>query len=73
MHAAVDFPPEQPRGFQDAKVLGNRRQGHFERLGQLGDLGFTKRQPRQDGPARGVRQGSESGVERRGVIVNHTV
>jgi hypothetical protein len=31
--AAVDFALEKSRGFEDAQVFGNRRQGNIERLG----------------------------------------
>jgi hypothetical protein len=31
--AAVDFASQKSRGFENAEVFGNRRQGNIERLG----------------------------------------
>lgn len=80
MNAAVDFAVEQPRGLQDAKVLGDGGERDIERGGEFGDSGFAQRQTRKNGAARGIGEGAEGGIERnidgRGGgqrIVNHMV
>src|SRR5438105_3259579 len=37
---------DQAGTLQDLEMLGNARQAHFERFGQLGDRGFSAREPR---------------------------
>jgi hypothetical protein len=74
---AVDLAPEQTGGLEDSQVLGDGRERDVEGRGEFGDRGFAAGQPREDGAARGIREGPEGGVEgsvgggRR--IVNHTV
>lgn len=63
VHAAIDFPLQQPSGFQHAQVLGNRGERHRKRLGQFRDHGFAARQPHQDRTARGIGQRAERGIK----------
>jgi hypothetical protein len=71
--AAVDFTLEQTRGFQDAQVFRDRRQGNIKRLGEFGDHGLALSEPGQDGAAGGIGQRTEGGVQGCGRIVNHSV
>jgi hypothetical protein len=74
--AAVDFALQKSRGFEDAQVFGNRRQGNVEGFRQFRDGSFALGQPRENGAARGVGERAESGIERGAGsrrIVNHTV
>lgn len=73
MDPAVDFAFEQSGGLEHAKVLGNCRQRHLERLRQLGDHGFAAGEARQDRPAGRVGQCAKSGVQQAAGIVNHKV
>jgi hypothetical protein len=71
--AAIDFALEEAGGFENAKMLGDGGERKGERLGELGDGGFTLREAGENGAAGGVGEGGESGVERGSGIVNHTV
>lgn len=73
VNAAVDFAAQQAGGFEDAQMLGDGGKGHGERPGDFFYGGFTLREARQDGPARGVGEGAEGGVQPGRGIVNHTV
>ena len=77
MDAAVDFTLEEPSGFEDPQMFGNRWQGNSERLGQLRDGGLALGEPREDGAAGGIRESPEGGIEggdvAGGGIVNHMV
>jgi hypothetical protein len=71
--AAIDFALEEAGGFEDAQMLGDGGERKGERLGELGDGGFTLREAGENGAAGGVGEGGEGGVERGSGIVNHTV
>jgi hypothetical protein len=71
--AAIDFALEEAGGFENAKMLGDGGERKGERLGELGDRGFTLREAGENGAAGGVGECGESGVERGIGIVNHTV
>ena len=76
MDAAVNFAVQQAGGFQHAQVLGDRRKGHIEWLGEFADGGFALRQTSEDGAAGVVRESAEDVIEgggRVGMIVNHMV
>ena len=77
MDAAVDFTPEQARGFENAQVLGDGRQRDVEGSGKFGDGGFATGQPRENGAPGGIGKGPERRIERGvvggGGIVNHMV
>ena len=73
VYAAVDFALQETGSFENPEMLGNRRQRHFERFGQLRNHGFAPRQPGQDGAARGIGERSERGIEHSAGIVNHMV
>ena len=73
MDAAIDFALEEAGGFENAEMLGDCGEGEGERLGELGDGGFTLREAGENGSAGGVGECGESGVERGSGIVNHTV
>ena len=77
MDAAVDFTPEQARGFEDAQVLGDRGQRDVEGRGKFGDGSFAAGQPRENGAPGGIGERPERRIEwgvlaGRG-IVNHMV
>lgn len=77
MDAAVDFTPEQARGFEDAQVLGDGGQRDVEGSGKFGDGGFAAGQPRKNGAPGGIGKRPERRIERGVVaadgIVNHMV
>ena len=50
--------------FQDVDVARHRGQRQVEGRGQLADGGIPLREPREDGPASGVGESGEHGVER---------
>ena len=50
MDAAVDFTPEQARGFKHAQVLGDGRERDVEGSGKFGDGSFAAGQPRKGAP-----------------------
>lgn len=58
---------------QDPKVLRDGGQRHVEGPGQLCDRGLPSRQPRQDGPSGGIRQGPKGRIQCGIHIVNHMV
>src|SRR5437588_386865 len=60
---ALPAPRDQPGSLEHLQVLRDRRHGHLERLGQLGDGGLSGREPREDGPPRGIREGRERSVQ----------
>jgi len=70
--AALAAALEQAGALQHAQVLGDRRQGHAERVGQLADGRLAGPQPRQDGAPRRVREGRE-GIAQDRFMVNHMV
>ena len=63
----------EPGAFQHAEVLGDRGQGHMERLGEGRDGRFTVGEAGQERAAGRVRQRGEGGVEAAEVILNHMV
>ncbi len=54
---------DEARALQHLEMLGDGREAHVEGFRQLGHRGFARREPRQDGPARGVGEGCEGGAE----------
>jgi hypothetical protein len=75
--AAVDFAPEQARGFEDAQVLGDGRERDVEGRGKFGDGSFAAGQPSENGAPCGIGKRPKGGIEGsvgggRG-IVNHMV
>jgi hypothetical protein len=54
-------------------MLGDRRCGDLEGLGEFGDRRLARRQAREDAPADGMGQGAEGEVEPALIIVNHLV
>jgi hypothetical protein len=54
-------------------MLGHGGKGNVVRRGKLAHRTFALREPRQDTPARRVRERPERGVEHAGYILNHTV
>jgi len=73
MDPSVDLPPEQSGGFEDAKVLGDGREGHVERCCKSFDSGLALRETREYGAASGVGKSAKNGIEGVRTIVNHTV
>lgn len=76
MDAAIDFAAQQAGGFQHAQVLGDRRKGHIEGLGEFANGGFALCQAGEDGAAGVVGESAEDVIEggvRRGRIINHMV
>lgn len=71
--AALDLATQQAGGFKDAQMLGDGGKGYGERRGKALNGGFTPRETRQDGPARGIGEGAKGCVEPGGGIVNHRV
>jgi hypothetical protein len=75
--AAVDFTPEQARGFEDAQVLGDRRERNVEGRSKFADGGFAAGQPPENGTPCGIGKRPERRIERAVVagdrIVNHMV
>src|SRR6266542_4848437 len=53
----------QPRSLEYLQVLRDRREAHIEWLRQLGDRGLSRRQPRENRPSRGIREGRERAVQ----------
>ena len=54
---------DQAGALQHLQMLGNRRQAHVERLGQLGDGRLTAHQAGEDGAPRRIGEGGESRAE----------
>src|SRR4051812_23612469 len=54
---------DEPRALEHLQVLGNRRQGHVERLGQLVHRRLPPRQPPENRPPSRVGKGRERGAE----------
>jgi hypothetical protein len=76
MDATIDFAAQQARGFQHTQVLGDRRKGHVEWLGEFANGGFALRQAIEDGTAGVIGESAEDVIERgvrRCGIVNHMV
>jgi len=48
---------------EDLEMLGNGGLAHGKRLGQFADGGLAARETPEDGAARGIGQGRESGIE----------
>jgi hypothetical protein len=63
-HAAVLFAGQEPGTFKHAYVLHDAGQGDVEPRRKLRDARFPKRELREDGPAGGIGQSAESGIER---------
>src|SRR6478609_6072173 len=59
----VARPLNQPAALQHAQVLGDRRQAHVVRLGQLGDGARAGRKPGKDLPPGGIGEGGEDATE----------
>jgi hypothetical protein len=71
--AAVNFAAEKASRFEDSEVFGDGRKRNIEWLGEFLDRSFAPGEAGEDGATRGVREGTEGGVERGGRIVNHVV
>ena len=72
VHGAMD----QARPLEHLHVLGDRRERHGERRGELADRGLSLGEASQDGPAGRVGQGGEDLVDRarvRPLKQNHVV
>src|SRR5262245_50885992 len=54
---------DQAGALEHAEMLGDGRQAHVERLGELGDRSRTRGQAGQNRTPGGIGEGSESGVE----------
>jgi hypothetical protein len=63
VHAPLDEAPGEPGRLEHAQVLGNRRQGHVERLGQLAHGGVAAGEPLEHRAPRRVAQGREDDIE----------
>ena len=72
MDAPLALPHEEAGVFQNAKMFGDCRQRHLERLGELADCPLAEREAGQDRAARRIAERGEGGVERMR-IVNHLV
>jgi hypothetical protein len=73
MHPATTPAPDQPRPFQDAQMLGNRRQRHRIRPGQIRHAPVTARQMLQNTPPRGISERRKSVIQRPRQTFNHMV
>lgn len=62
---------DEARSLQHSEVLRHGGQRHRERAGEVADGALRAGEPREDGPPRGVREGSERRVQRR--TINHMV
>jgi hypothetical protein len=75
--AAVDFTPEQARGFEDAQMLGDGGERDVEGSGKFGDGSFAAGQPLENSAPCGIGKRPERRIERGvvagGGIVNHMV
>ena len=58
-----DAPRDQPRAFEHLEVARDRGLRHGERRRQLHHRRLPAGEAGQDGPARGIGQGGEGGVE----------
>src|SRR6185369_2700248 len=54
---------DQPGALQHLEMLGDRGRADGERCRQLLHRGLARYEPRQDGPACGIREGREGGAE----------
>jgi hypothetical protein len=68
------FPPrllsrQQARFLEDAHMLGDRRRGNLERLGEVRDRGLAGAQACEDAAADRMGQGAEDEIELMLVIV----
>ena len=72
MNPAVPLAREQPGALEHSEMLRDCGERDAERPGQLCHRGYPARQPRQDRPAGGVRQGRKGRVQG-SLIVNHKV
>jgi len=55
---------DQAGALQHLEMLGDGGEAHLEGLCQLRHRGLAQRQPRQDGPPRGIGEGCESALRR---------
>ncbi len=69
--ATVLLRRDQSGALEETQVLHERWQRHRERCREFGHDGWGLRQPFHDGPARGIRENTEHGVELV-VILRHT-
>jgi hypothetical protein len=54
-------------------VLGRRREGYVERLGQFTHGAHATREPPQHRAASAIAQGGKHAIERQGLLFNHLV
>ena len=62
-HLRVAAARDQAGALEHLQMLGDRRQAHVERLGELQHRRFAEREPRKDGAPRRVGKGREGGAE----------
>ena len=72
-HSAILLAAEQASPLEHPQVLGNGWKGDAKGLGQFAHRGLAAGQARKDGPAGGIGERRESGIERDRAIVNHMV
>jgi hypothetical protein len=72
-HSAILLPGEQAGLLEHPQVLGNGRKGDAKGLGQFTHRGLAAGQARKDGPAGGIGERREGGIERDRAIFNHMV
>ncbi len=72
VHAAVHRAGEQARAFENAEVLGNRRERHREGLREPTNGSLSEREAREDRPPRRVRERREGRIQSLGIL-NHLV
>ena len=75
--ASADAPvfllAEQAGALEDAEVFGDSRQGHFKGCGEFADGQLAPGEASEDGPAGGVGEGAEGGVQLGAGLLNHKV
>jgi hypothetical protein len=71
--AAIYFPLNQSRTFQNFEVLGDGIQGNGKPLRDIGDPGGLFAELTEDGSSGWVRHGSENAIESGRKIFNHKV
>src|SRR6266403_491362 len=73
MDTSIAPAPEQSGIFENPQMFRNRRERHVVRPGEIGNAPVAPRQVRQNLPARGIGQRSESFVQCSRGIFNHLV
>jgi len=73
VRATLNGAAEQPRPFQHLHVLGRRRKGHVEGLGQFAHGAHAARELPQHRASGGIAQRGKHAIERQGLLFNHLV